>query len=86
MMRVLCLALVLGVVLSEKPEFGSQHCQTVLATDCSGYTPEPVCAFDGTSYVTYQNSCEFAKGICTHHGHSLHAVHEGSCGTSTSTP
>ncbi|KAH3721952.1 hypothetical protein DPMN_064900 [Dreissena polymorpha] len=86
MLRIVCLCVILGIALSAKPEVGSPHCVSVLATNCSTYSPEPVCAFDGQTHVTYQNSCEFAKGICTHHGHSLHAVHEGPCDPATDTP
>lgn len=44
-----------GVVFGEKPEYGSAHCEAVLATDCTGYSYEPVCAYDGKNYVTYSN-------------------------------
>ncbi|XP_060571731.1 uncharacterized protein LOC132729909 [Ruditapes philippinarum] len=84
MFKIVCLLVCVGIVLSERPEYGTEHCKNVLATDCSGYSPEPVCAFDGHNHVTYQNSCEFAHGICSHHGHSLHALHQGPCtGTET---
>ena len=42
-----------GLVLSEPPEYGSEHCKNVLATDCSGYSYEPVCSYDGERHVTY---------------------------------
>ncbi|KAL4224136.1 hypothetical protein ACF0H5_017589 [Mactra antiquata] len=82
-MKLFILAIVLVAVFSEKPEYGTEHCRQVLATDCSGYDDEPVCSFDGNNYVTYMNSCEFAHGICKHHGHSLHAIYDGRCNETT---
>ncbi|XP_060075911.1 ovomucoid-like [Ylistrum balloti] len=72
---LIALCLVLAVV-AEPPVIGSELCHSIESKDCSVYEEEVVC---GSDFKTYRNSCEFAKGICSHHGHSLHAVHFGPC-------
>ncbi|KAL4224135.1 hypothetical protein ACF0H5_017588 [Mactra antiquata] len=85
-MKIFILALAFVCVLGEKPEYGTEHCQNVLAVDCSTYPDEPVCVHDGSTYKTIMNSCLFAHEICSHHGHSMHAVHDGHCFATTPAP
>ncbi|XP_069120337.1 ovomucoid-like [Argopecten irradians] len=76
LLKVLIVSCLLLAVSAEPPVIGSELCHSIEAKDCSVYENELVC---GSDHRTYMNSCEFAKGICHHNGHSLHAVHYGPC-------
>ncbi|OWF40763.1 uncharacterized protein LOC110463367 [Mizuhopecten yessoensis] len=76
LLKVLIASCLVLAVMAEAPVIGSELCHSVEAKDCSMFEDEVVCASD---HNTYRNSCEFAKGVCHHHGHSLHAVHYGPC-------
>ncbi|KAL4224472.1 hypothetical protein ACF0H5_017922 [Mactra antiquata] len=79
MKQILIFAIFCGLSVCQLYEVGSDHCRAILDHDCSGYADEPVCVHNGHKLVTYMNSCEFAKGICSHHGHSPTAINEGPC-------